>query len=110
MSTYLRCTGCGLTFSSERAFCAHRTGTYAHGRQKSQRRCLRTSDEMHRAGVIEHQKNAGSRVVWTMAASVQSWVARRDQFSETPDIEYGHSDTSTSPANVAGAGGDTHAA
>lgn len=70
MNTYMRCTGCGLTFSSERAFVGHRVGSYARGRQKSQRHCLLGDGELHRAGLVANPaKSRGERVIWTMASS-----------------------------------------
>lgn len=91
MSTYLHCTGCARTFSSERAFVTHRTGSYARGRQKSQRRCL-SVDELRGAGLVEHAKTAGARAVWTPAARIESWHARQEAILSAPDIKSGHSE------------------
>lgn len=97
MSTYLRCSGCGLTFSSERAFVAHRTGAYARGRQPAQRRCL-TKDELHRVGLVANPaKSRGERVVWSVGTSLESWRGRHGQFSQTPDIKFAPFDAPPSP-------------
>lgn len=100
MSTYLTCSGCRLVFSSERAFVTHRTGSYARGRQPSQRRCL-TADELRGAGLVEHRKTPGSRVVWALAARIESWQARQEAILSAPDIKYGHSSASTQAQEVA---------